>query len=106
MSRPDKTVIGPSITIEGEVDSDDALVVQGRITGKITCEQDVTIEAEAEVEAEVSAETLVVSGRLDGPAAAKVRVELTSHGRMSGDIRSPRIQIADGAQYKGNVDMS
>ncbi len=106
MTRPDKTVIGPSITIEGEIDSDDALVVLGRVTGKITCEREVLIEADAEVEAEVNAEAVVVSGRLDGPAEAKVRVELTPQGRMSGDIRSPRIQIADGAQYKGNVDMS
>ena len=33
------------------------------------------------------------------------RVEITAEGRVTGDLRAPRILIADGAQYKGNIDM-
>lgn len=106
MARQEKTIIGSSISIEGEVDSEQGLVVLGRINGKIRCDAEVTIEAGAEVEAEVNAEAVMVSGRLDGPAEAKSRVEISPAGQMSGDIRAPRILIADGAQYKGNIDMS
>lgn len=106
MARQDKTIIGSSIRIEGEVDSEQTLVILGRVSGKIQCEQEVSIEAGAEVEADVRGEAVVISGRLQGPAEAKSRVEISPDGQMSGDIRAPRILIADGAQYKGNIDMS
>lgn len=106
VSRQDKTVIGGSITIDGEIDADDGLVVYGRITGSVKTEQELAIEAGAEVEADVSGEAVIVSGALTGAAEAKNRVEITPDGRMTGDIRAPRILIADGAHYKGNIDMS
>lgn len=106
VTRQDKTVIGGTITIDGEIDSEDPLVVHGRVTGRVQSTAEVSIEAGAEVEAEVSAEAVLVTGALTGPAEAKNRVEITPEGRMTGDIRAPRILIADGAHYKGNVDMS
>lgn len=105
-ARSDKTVIGASVTIEGEIESDDGLQLFGRVTGKVRCEQEVVVEGGAEVEAEVSADAVTVAGSLTGNTEAKSRIEITADGRMTGDIRAPRILIADGAQYKGNIDMS
>lgn len=106
VTRQDKTVIGGSISIDGEIEADDPLVVHGRVTGRVQTAAELSVEAGAEVEAEVAAEAVLVSGALTGPAEAKNRVEITPEGRMTGDIRAPRILIADGAHYKGNVDMS
>ena len=36
---------------------------------------------------------------------ASDKVELKADCKVVGDIRAPRILIADGAQFKGNVDM-
>ena len=106
MAKGDKTYIGPSITIDGEIEADEGVILEGRVRGKITCGQDLTVEQGAEVEADVRAEVVHVAGQLTGQVEAKSRVELSSDGQMTGDIRSPRILIADGAQYKGNIDMS
>ena len=40
-----------------------------------------------------------------GNAFAAERVEIAPSGRLVGDITSPRITIADGAHFKGSVDM-
>ena len=40
-----------------------------------------------------------------GNITATDKVELKSECRMVGDIKAPRILIADGASFKGNVDM-
>jgi len=40
-----------------------------------------------------------------GNIRASEKVEIKSDGRMVGDIKAPRILIADGAVFKGNVDM-
>ena len=50
-------------------------------------------------------EALTVSGRLTGNVLARERVELRADAKMIGDVKAPRIVIADGASFKGNVDM-
>ena len=46
-----------------------------------------------------------VSGQVTGNISATDKVELKTQCRMVGDIKAPRILIADGASFKGNVDM-
>jgi cytoskeletal protein CcmA (bactofilin family) len=46
-----------------------------------------------------------ISGQVTGNIAASEKVEITAGGRTVGDIKAPRILIADGAIFKGNVDM-
>jgi cytoskeletal protein CcmA (bactofilin family) len=99
------TLIGTSVIIEGEIDADEKLIVQGTVQGRIAVSQTLIVERSGVVKAEVQAETLLLSGHMVGRAAATSRVEITPEGRMEGDIRAPRILIADGAQFKGNVDM-
>jgi cytoskeletal protein CcmA (bactofilin family) len=36
---------------------------------------------------------------------ATERVEVRKEGKMVGDIKAPRVVIADGAKFKGNIEM-
>ena len=99
------TVIGSSIVIEGEISSDEALVVQGTIRGKVALSESMFVENSATVEADVEAEAVEVSGVLTGNVEANSRVEIKADGKMVGDVKSPRILIADGALFKGSIDM-
>jgi cytoskeletal protein CcmA (bactofilin family) len=99
------TVIGSTITIEGEISGDEALVVQGAIKGRIAVSEAVFVENSASVEADVEAEEVEIGGVLTGNVSARARVEIKAEGKMVGDIKSPRILIADGALFKGNIDM-
>lgn len=103
--QDEQTIIGSTITIDGEIDAEGPVMVQGRVVGKLRSADDVTVDEGGEVEAEVEAETVAVAGRLVGQVEARNRVEITAEGRVTGDLRAPRILIADGAQYKGNIDM-
>ncbi|MFO0554811.1 MAG: polymer-forming cytoskeletal protein [Polyangiaceae bacterium] len=99
------TVIGQGIVIEGEVSSDEAMVIAGTIRGKLNVDGQVTVEPGAVVEADVGATSLAVSGTITGNVTASDRVDLLSGGRLVGDVRAARLTIADGAVFKGNVDM-
>lgn len=99
------TVIGQGIIIEGEVTSDEAVVVAGTVRGKLSVDGPVTIEAGAVVEADIGASTLSVGGSVIGNVSATDRVDLLSGGRLVGDVKAARVTIADGAVFKGNVDM-
>ncbi|MEE2785766.1 MAG: polymer-forming cytoskeletal protein [Myxococcota bacterium] len=99
------TVIGSTLVIEGELNSDEALVVQGTIRGKVATSESMYVENSANVEADVEADSVEVSGVLTGNIDASARVEIKADGKMVGDVRSPRILIADGALFKGSIDM-
>lgn len=100
------TKLGSSLVIEGDVLGEDPVQVSGVIKGRIAIRGELTLEVSADVEGEVNAESLTLSGRLQGKARADNRLEITNEGRMIGDIRARRILIADGAQFKGNIDMN
>lgn len=100
----ERTTIGPSIEIDGDIVSEDPVVVHGRVRGTIEATT-LTIEAGAHVDAEVTAEDVVVAGALDGKVEASGKIEITSEGRVTADLAGPRIVIADGAQFRGHIEM-
>lgn len=99
------TIIGQGITIEGEITSDEEVVVAGTVRGRLAVDAPVTIETGAVVEADVGASTLSVGGNVTGNVTATERVDLLSGARLIGDVKAARLTIADGASFKGNVDM-
>ena len=100
-----KTIMGPTLEIEGEIEGDEDLVIQGKVTGKIVSRKDLTIDESGRVEATVSTKTLAVSGMVVGNVEASERVEVLKDGKMIGDIKAPRVIIADGAKFKGHIEM-
>lgn len=99
------TVIGSSIVIDGEITGEENLTVLGTVKGKIAVAQGLVVESGATVEANIESLSMSVSGRVTGNVVARERVEVKADGKMVGDIKAPRIVIADGASFKGNVDM-
>jgi cytoskeletal protein CcmA (bactofilin family) len=99
------TVIGQGITIEGEVTSDEQVTIQGTLRGKLTARDAVLVERGAVVEADIDAATLSVAGQVTGNVTAGDRVDLQAGARLVGDVKAARLTIADGASFKGNVDM-
>ena len=99
------TIIGHGITVEGEITSDEEVVVAGTVRGKLSAEGPVTIEAGAVVEADIGASSLSVGGQVTGNVSASDRVDLLAGARLVGDVKASRLTIADGASFKGNVDM-
>jgi len=99
------TLIGEGLTVEGEVVSEEEVTVQGTLRGALSSADAVQILPEAVVEANVTALCVAVGGQLIGNVSASERVDLQPGGRLVGDVRAARLTIADGASFKGNVDM-
>jgi len=99
------TVIGSSLIIDGEISGDEDLVIQGTVKGKISLKESLFVESSGVVEADIETQNVEIAGKVTGNIAATDKVELKSDCRVVGDIKAPRILIADGASFKGNVDM-
>ena len=99
------TIIGSSIVIDGEITGDEDLVIQGTVKGKIALKESLFVEGTGTVEADIQVQNIDVGGQVTGNITATDKVELKANCRVVGDIKAPRILIADGASFKGNVDM-
>lgn len=100
-----KTILGPTIEVEGEIEGGEDLVIQGTVRGKIVSQRDLTVDGSGNVEATVTTQNLAIAGRLTGNVDASQRVEVRDAGKMIGDIKAPRVVLADGAKFKGNIQM-
>jgi len=99
------TVIGEGLVIEGEFSSDDEVVVHGTVRGTLSAGGIVSVANGAVVEADVTSLSLSVAGNVTGNINASDRVDIQAGGRLVGDVKASRLTIADGASFKGNVDM-
>lgn len=98
--------IGESIFIKGELTGNEDLTIEGRVEGKIELkDHHLTIGRPGKVNAEIFAKSVTITGEVIGNVRADERIEISNQGRLKGDITSPRITIADGAHFKGSVDM-
>src|SRR4029077_806120 len=93
------------IIIDGEVSGDEDLVIQGTVKGKIALKESLIVANSGVVEADIDTQNVEIAGQVTGNISASDRVELKSDCRVIGDIKAPRILIADGASFKGNVDV-
>jgi cytoskeletal protein CcmA (bactofilin family) len=106
MSQEMSMNMGQSIAIKGELSGAEDLTLEGQLEGKVSFPQNVlTIGTSARVNAEVVAKAVIVLGQLTGNVTASERFELRTGGTMQGNLKAPRIAMADGAVFEGKVEM-
>jgi cytoskeletal protein CcmA (bactofilin family) len=108
-SRPtDKLVmdLGNSVVIKGELSGSEDLTLYGQMEGSIMLpDHTLTIGPGANIKAEILAKFVVIMGAVTGDVTAGQKVEILATGSVNGDISSPRLAIADGARFRGSVEM-
>ncbi len=98
--------IGKSVVIKGELNGSEDLTVEGHVEGTIQLRDHVlTIGPNGRIKAQVFAKAVIVLGEVTGNVTASDKVDIRDNGSVDGDIISPRVAIAEGAHFRGSVDM-
>jgi cytoskeletal protein CcmA (bactofilin family) len=98
--------IGKSVVIKGDLTASEDLTIEGMVEGKIELRNNIlTIGPNGKIKAQVLAKTVVVLGEVTGNVTATERVDIRDNGSVDGDLSAPRIAIADGAHFRGSIDM-
>ena len=99
-------VIGPSLTIRGQVTGSEALQIDGKVEGPISLSgHELTVGPNAQLNSEIDAGAVVVYGKVVGNVQAQSRVDIKREGSVIGDISTARISIEDGAHFKGRIEI-
>jgi cytoskeletal protein CcmA (bactofilin family) len=102
----DKVNIGKSVVIKGELNGSEDLTIEGHVEGKIELREHVlTIGPNGKINAQVFAKSVIVLGEVTGNVTATEKVDIRDNGSVDGDIIAPRVAIAEGAHFRGSVDM-
>lgn len=99
--------IGKSVVIKGELNGSEDLTIEGHVEGKIELKDHVlTIGSNGRIRAAVFAKAVIVLGEVVGNVTGTEKVDIRDNGSVDGDIVSPRVAIAEGAHFRGSVDMT
>jgi cytoskeletal protein CcmA (bactofilin family) len=99
------TIIGKDTVINGTLDVQGSLRIDGTVKGKIICSDCVTVGATGLVEAEIEAATAIIAGRMNGNVHTSEKIELQAKCEMEGDLKAKSLVIEQGAIFCGACNM-
>jgi cytoskeletal protein CcmA (bactofilin family) len=105
-AEPRHTHIAAGTRLRGEIGGATEVRVEGEVVGEVRVDAPVIVGADGVIEGPVTAPVVRVGGRVIGDVHAADRVEVLATGSVEGTIAAPRIVIAEGAFFKGRVEMT
>ena len=100
-----ETVVGPSVKIQGDLNSEGNIRIEGAVVGKIKTSQNVMVGEAAKIAADIHAGSAVVAGEIQGNLKISSNLVLLSTARINGDIACAILRVEDGAQFSGKCAM-
>lgn len=100
-----ETILGKETHFEGTLQFKKPLQIAGEFTGEIESQGYLLISEGAKVKANIKAHTVVVGGLIIGNVFATHRLEMLPTGKVQGNIKTAKLQIADGVVFDGNCEM-
>jgi cytoskeletal protein CcmA (bactofilin family) len=99
-------ILGPGLTVKGQISGDEDLQIDGKVEGSITLKgQRLTVGQNGEIVSDVRARDVIVYGKVRGNLFAEDRIEVKKDGSVIGNITGGRVLIEDGAYLKGQVEI-
>ena len=98
-------VIGPEISIQGNLTGEKSLWIEGSLYGMIEVRgHSVAIGKKGQVKADIHGKIIVIEGNVEGNLYADERLILRESGIVRGNIVSPRVALEDGSNFNGSIN--
>lgn len=105
VNSPAETVVGPSVKIQGDLNSEGNIRIQGQVTGTVNTSESVYVSEGAKITADVVAGNAIISGEVQGNLKVSGNLVMQSTAKIVGDISCSVLRVEDGAQYTGKCNM-
>src|ERR1700722_20130810 len=106
LNGPAETVVGPSVKIQGDLNSEGNIKIEGQVTGKVKTSQSVFVVPGAKIVADVLAGNAIIGGDIQGNLKIAGHLILQSTAKILGDITCTVLRVEDGAQFSGKCSMA
>jgi cytoskeletal protein CcmA (bactofilin family) len=98
-------VVGRGISVQGTVQDAERLVVEGTVEASMIHATELSIAQGGVFKGEIEVEEAEIAGTIDGTLTARGALVVRSTGRVLGTARCRRLQVEDGGQITGRIEM-
>lgn len=99
------TVLAPDISFSGTIHFKKPFMIKGNMNGSIEAVSDLVIDTNADVQATISADRVLIRGKVNGNVIGKKLVFVTATGSITGDITTAQIVLEPGCVFSGRCTM-
>ena len=98
-------VVGRGISVQGTVQDAERLVVEGTVEASMIHATELAISPGGIFKGEIEVEDAEIAGTIDGTLTARGNLVIRATGRVLGTARCRRLQVEDGGQITGHMEM-
>ncbi len=100
-------MIGPDISIEGNLAVSNEIHLYGKVIGEIRCNPGSLLicKTGSLIEGRIIGDQIIIDGFVKGHVEATGRVWITGAGKLAGSVKTHSLQIDPGAIFEAKVEM-
>jgi cytoskeletal protein CcmA (bactofilin family) len=106
MNTTSKNVLGSDVEIKGNIKFTGELAFDGKLDGEVHTDGTLHLGDGAVVNGNISAQSVIVRGKVNGNITAKEKIEIKSKTEMFGDIRAAKLAIEEGVTFVGKTEVN
>ena len=99
------TIVEDDISFTGSIKIKKTFMIRGTVNGKIDSESDLVIDTGAVDNADISAERVLIRGKVKGNVVGRKMIFVTSAGSLDGDISTSKVVLEPGCVFTGKCSM-
>ena len=99
------TIVGSNVKLTGTLKDTNDIVIHGTVEGEVISDQNIVVDETANVKGPVTAQSVSVSGVVEGMVKALDKLEIHPSGRVDGNIQTKDLIIHSGARFIGKSDI-
>lgn len=104
--NPAKNVLSSDVELKGNLKFSGELAFEGKLDGEIQTDGILTLGDSAVINGNISAQSVVVRGKVNGNITAKEKIEIKSKAELFGDIRAAKLVMEEGATFVGRTEVN
>jgi cytoskeletal protein CcmA (bactofilin family) len=100
-----ETIVGKTCQVTGDITAKGTIRVDGRVEGHVISSETVVVGEDASVKGDIEGKNVIIGGKVTGDVSASIKLEILSSGELYGDIKTPKLIIAEGVVFEGTCEM-
>jgi len=105
MHSDETTIIGRGVKIDGKLNCNGNIRIEGEIKGDISSRSSVVVGERGNVNGQINADSITIGGKVTGTVNANKKLVLNPNGDLKGDVVTKILVIEAGARFEGNSKM-
>jgi len=101
-----KNVLNSDVEIKGNIKFAGELTFEGKLDGEINTDGTLSLGDSAVINGNISAQSVVVRGKVNGNISAKEKIEIKAKAEVFGDIRATKLAIEEGVTFVGKTEVN